>query len=367
LSFPVAFILIYKELGNAIKELPFLIPLCIFELVMIINFFRPGTPFMVITELLRCFIAIFIIICTYNFLKKNSTETLFNWINIFVVINSLTAIFQRLTGIGMRIIEGIPRVQGFLGHPNVTGFVINIFLPVCIYMFLNSKVKKTKIYWGISILINTLALLLTFTKVCYFTFAVTMLILFFYLPFKIKFRVFFGVLASSIIFLILNSVLDLKIIESMVNRIDNTTSYMFRLRIWHYILSVVNLNNVWFGHGINSVQLFLTNLNELARAHNIYVQLLYEYGITCIFFYLTFIIPFIKFFKYQFIGKIYNKFIYIFPILTIIGIFLNMYSDNSILIRTPLYYALVVITIFYLKFNNINNLSTNDKKIKTIF
>jgi O-antigen ligase len=353
LSIPSAFVLFHNKFGEIKKNLPFIKYIALFFLLVFLNFFRPDTPSNAINEVVRNIVIIFLIFTVYFYSKSFNFSDLamkkmFNWINIFCVSNSLFAIFQRITGIGMKIIEGIPRSQGFLGHPNVTGFVVNIFFPVSVYMFLNAKSKREKIQWGVSILVNLLALLLTFTKICYLSLFMTLAVLFLYLSPKIKWRIFFSLTVISGLLLLVNWLVGLNMLESVIERINNTSSYSWRLKIWNYLSSEINISNILQGHGINSVVTFLVQLDRAPHAHNMYLQLMYEYGMTGIIFILAFISPALAFFK-KLKTEEMTKPLVIFPLIIIAIVFINMYSDNSVMLRTPMFYFWTIITLFYCK------------------
>ena len=306
LTIPFGLILIFREKGQIFKDLPFLKYLIVFQIIIFLNFFRQGTEFSSIVEILKIFVQIFVIFCTYLYIKQNKTpEKLYFWINLFVVTNCTAAFFQMITGIGLRLIEGVPRVNGFLGHPNVLGFLLNLYLPFAIYKYLYTKKQKEKNIWLGLIAVSVLTLFFTMTKVALFTFAVMLMILFFQLPYKLKFRILITSLIGIVAFLAVNYLFSLNIIENLIERLNNTSSYEWRLKIWSYLISDINFSNIWLGHGINSEKHFLNMINygEAVAAHNGYIQLIFEFGISSIFFYLSFLNSLVYFTKKMFFTK----------------------------------------------------------------
>lgn len=351
LTVPFAAVFIFNEFFKVTKELPFLKYMVIFQIILVIYFFRPGTPFSSLMDLFRQFIEIFIIFVAYVYFKqdKKNAYTIINYIAWFTNINSLTAIFQRVTGIGLNMIENVPRASGLLVHPNIMALVINLFLPMAIYMFLKSETKNSRIFWGASIILNTLALFLTFAKIGYLAFMLMSGILFLYLPYKTKVKTFLFAVCGLIVFVISNAALNLQIIEYVVKRFNNMDSFYLRLELWNFLLSGLNAANIWFGNGIKAVMPYLMQYGYPLGAHNIYVQLLFEFGLMSIFFHLRFLIPLKDFLKAHWDKKLPDRFVYIFPVTIFLQILLNMASDNSVFSRTPMYFSWVIVIYFYLR------------------
>lgn len=368
LSIPFALILFYKELDKVLKELPFIIFIIIFEIIMAFNAFRPGVHPSDVVDVLKNFIEIFVIFLTFFYLKKESSEILFKWINIFFILNALTAIFQKLTGIGIALVEGVHRVQGLMAGANAFAFVVNIYLPLGFYMFINAKTKKQKIFWGIGVFVNFLALVITFAKTSYMLFGVMLLVLFMYLPFKIKKRMIFSAVGIVAITLMLDQLLNLNIIQQILNRFNNTSSWDWRIKVWGYLVHGLNHFNILIGNGINSSSRYLLSINSVdcPRAHNVYLQMLYEYGVLGVFFYIPFFVLAIKFLKASLSKHLPDKMIYIVPFIISIQIIIDMISSNSVLIRTPMYMAWALLTTFYLRLNSDLKSNSQNSTVKTV-
>ncbi len=354
LTLPFGIILFLTELPNVIKKYPYIKYLIMFFFVVFlnvcINFFSGRGSLGNFNDVFKIFLQIFIITCFYKYTLKNTNISNFvNWTRIFFIANSCTAILQRLTGIGLPIIEGVPRVVGLCGHPNVLAFINVIYFPFALHYLLKSKDKTDKTWWIISILTGVMALILTMCKSVIFTFLVQLFILFFFVNMKTKVKVAFSIIGAALLFIAANYLLDLQIIELIINRINNTSSYESRLILWNYLLSNINMVNIWLGHGIDSAFLKIHQMTGGHTApHNAYLQMLYELGIIgLLFFLLSFIVYSLKFIKLFIKEKTSYKIHYILPLLIIISILIDMTISNNVLLRTPMIFAYFFLTVFY--------------------
>lgn len=255
LTFPVAFILIYRNSHKIIKDFPYIKYLLTLLILILLNFFRPGVHLMEIFNVFKFhFIEIFIIFCIYSYIKEKNgcPDKIFKWMAVLAFTNSSFIIFQKLTGMWLKIIEGIPRPAGILGHPVDSGFFTNIFLPIGVYLFLKAETKKQKIFLGITIALCTFSIILSLTKVAYLTLAFSIFIIFLYLPKKHKINFMFTVTGLSLLFVFLNFILNLGIIENIISRASNTLSWSWRLKIWKSLINNINPVSFFIGNGIGS-------------------------------------------------------------------------------------------------------------------
>ena len=363
ITVPTAMIILSNYIGSVWKKLPYIKYIFFFMLLLIFNCFRQDSFASGLMNVFRYFIQIFIIYLAYDSFKDDLTKaySIFKLINIFTVINSIVILFQRLTGFGLLSVGGVLRAPGLLAHPNVTAIVVNLYLPMAIYMLMKSQKKEEKFYWGISIILNVLALLLTLTKVGYLCFLVMLFLMFLCLPYKRKLK---AALVSICIFVLLtavNFIFNLQIIEGILIRMGENDSYTWRQEVWKLLMAGINSRNVWFGNGIDSASSYLLSLGQYKMmTHNVYLQLWFELGVTCIIFYMSFIFPLISFIKAFMNKRLTDRMEYIFPIAIFVQIFINMYSDNSVFSRTPMFFAWVIITYFYMKLSL--NLDNKNKK-----
>ncbi len=362
LSGPFALLLLYKSTHKVVKELPFVVPLLLFELVIFINFLRPGTYLSNIAELIKHFIEIFIVFCVYFYFKnqKNQdnqslTYNLFKFLNIFVMLNSAVAIFQSVTGIGMGIISGVPRPLGLLGGPNSIALLINLLLPVAIYyLFIEKAPAKDRKFWLISSFINIFGLLVTLSKTSYVIFFIMLFIFSFLMSFKIKIRLLYGFIcffvlgAAAIIFL------DLDVLTHLSERMTSVGSLEWRLKVWNLLLYNFDFNTFIIGNGIHSAKYYLLRINfgEDPHVHNIYIQYAYEYGIAGILYCLNIVFLAVTFMKAMFCKKYANSKVYIIPFIIALSMLISMFNSNALAMRTSLYFAWTLLTVYYLQLNS---------------
>lgn len=359
LTFPFAILLIYKEFGNVIKIFPFVSYIFVYIIILLLNIFRPSTDiFGLFNEFKFHFIEIFVIFCTIFYLKTHKAETLFKYMGITATINAVVAIFQRVTGIRFNILtgedfnllEGFLRPRGLTMHANSLALLMNIYLPIGVYLFLNAKNIKEKILYGSSIILCTLALLFTLTKNAYFILALSLAILFYYLPFKNKLKIFFAFIIFFVLFLLLNNILDLKIFESITSRISNNASFEWRLKVWNLLINNINFFTVLWGNGINSSREYLFSLNPTGVniPHNTYLQTLYDFGIWGILYCLNFLWAAIYFFKKAIKDTGKERYIYIIPFLVALTYLINAITDNIGMNRVAINFIWVIFVIFYM-------------------
>lgn len=352
ISFPYATLLIYKKTNEITKLMPFLMPLFIIIIAILFNLARPEVPYMSIFQHFKFhYFTLFVIYLTYFYVKNNSFHKLFEWMNIIAVINALTSIFQRVTGIGLKTIAGDLRASGITMHPNACGFLINITLIIQVYMFLKVKTKKEKILWGCSLFLNFLALTFTVSITSYLIFALNLGILFLYLPKKLKVISLFLLSFFLLSFLALDQVLHLGVLQTFQGRLAHNSSLDWRIWLWLLLLKNINFNTLLFGNGIDSISQFTATINygRNMASHNGYLQMFYEFGIWGIIYLSSYFYVFVKFIqslinKKDKIKNIEN----IIPLLIILVILIEMSVDEALINIVPIYYSWIAITGFYI-------------------
>jgi len=364
LTFPVAIILIIKNYDKVFKDFPYVKYLFLLQFLILANIIRPDIPVMEIFNPFKFhFMEIFIIFCTYSFLKEknNNPDKVLSWIAILAFINSSAIIFQRLTGMWLSIIEGIPRPGGIFGHPVDSSFFLNIFLPIGLYLFLKANTKKQRILVGTTIVISVFAILISLTKAAYITLAFNLFILFLYLPKKLKAKFIYTAVGLSILFIFVNYALSLEIIEKFMERLSNMHSWYWRLKIWGALINNINIGTFLIGNGINSDALYIMKIfpGEPTASHNLYIQFIYEYGILAWGYFLALFTLGFKFIKATLNKTLENRFIYIVPFLVISVILIDSMSNiTAISSRTSVFCAWITMVVFY------NKLYNETRKIK---
>jgi O-antigen ligase len=367
ITLPFAMILIGRDFTKVSKDLPFISTLLGFNLILTANLLRPDAEPGVLLECLKLFFEIFIIFCAYREIKAGQADRLFRQVNWFILFNSGIAFFQRLTGIGLAVIEGVPRVGGLVGHPNCLAFLNVLYLPFGIYQLLQAKTPSQRNFWLMGVITATAALLLTLCKNVILTMVLQYLILFLFLPKQSKIRCVSIVLAFVGITLSANFIFNLGLMNLILERFANNDSMEWRLKIWGYLLNNIDLSSLFTGHGVNAGKavIRMAGTTETNFIHNIYLQLLYEYGLTGLLFLFAFLQPSLKFISAFFQAKTMQvRLNRVFPLLILMAIFINMATDNSVFLRTPMCFAWVFITYFYLQ-SDINPVPTPAGKLKT--
>jgi hypothetical protein len=350
ITVPFAFYLILRDSFSTMKALPFLGFLMAFNLVIFINLFRPEAEPGVLLEGLKLTIEIFIIICGYHEIRSGRARRLFQGINLFMLLNSCIAIFQRVTGIGMTVIEGLPRVGGLVGHPNCLAFVNVLYIPFGIYQYLQADTKKERLFWLAGVLISALALILTLCKNVIFCGLLQLFVLFFFLPNRLKIRLGLAVLTAMFIFLGLDALFHLGFQDQFTDRMNNSDSMVWRLKIWGYLLSLIDLPGLLLGHGVNAARALIHMVDSRGSdyVHNAYLQLLYDYGVSGLFYLMAFLQPTWHFAQKFLKSKDTVKLRAMMPLLVLGAIWINMASDNSVFLRTPMSFAWLILSYFYL-------------------
>lgn len=351
ITLPFAIILVFRAFKTVIRQVPFIVYLGLFNLVLFLNLLRPNLESGALLECIRLFIEIFIIFCGYQEIKSRRAKRLFSMVNGFIILNSLVAFFQRITGVGMIVVEGLPRVGGLVGHPNCLAFVNVLYIPFAIYQVVNVKNSNEKKRWLAGVVICAIALLMTLCKNVILTFLLQAGILFLFLPVKIKIRVLATVGIGFLIFLTGNAVFNWHFTEHLFNRANNNASLIWRFKVWGYILSSVDQANIWVGHGVNATKGLIAMIDSRGSsyAHNAYLQLLYDYGLTGFFLLMAFIDPAIRFIGFFIAARPGHRFNQLIPLLILLAIFTNMASDNSVFLRTPMVFAWLFLVHLYMQ------------------
>jgi len=356
ISMPYAIILVFNRYSEVSKKFPFIHFLMLFQIALTLSFIFNMTSIFDVREVFKYFIQIFIIFLTFSVLEKEPEEdkNIFKWINLFIVLNSLVGIVQKLTGIGLIYADGVYRITGLIGSTNGLGFLINIHLILTFYMFINAKSKKEKELIILSILISVLALILTLSKTSYLIFIVTLFGLFLMLPSKAQIKLFVSSLFATIILIIINYAFNLNFIESIIHRFNDNNSFEWRVKIWNYLLYKINSLTFFIGNGFNSSTNYLLNINpgDSPYAHNLYLELFYEYGVWGLFYCFSYILIgfniLIKALKTSFKDTTLG-----FILLIILSVIIDMYSSNSMTLRTPLIVLWTMIITFLVKVDKI--------------
>lgn len=170
------------------------------------------------------------------------------------------------------------RVYSTLENPNVYGEYLILIIPITIALFWNEKGWKKKLILFAMLGITGLALILTFSRGCWlgiiFSIAILALII-------DKRFIFLGILLLLMAPFILPDTI-IQRFTSIGNMEDSSTSY--RVYIWMGTLAMIK--DYWIsgvGMGITSFNtiypLYSYNNIKAPHSHNLYLQVIVEYGI----------------------------------------------------------------------------------------
>lgn len=352
LTFPTAIILFWKNILFITKKLPYTKYLLLMLILILLNFLKPSVPFEGIFDIFKNhFITLFIIFCTYFYLKNNPAKYILNLISVYVTLSAATAICQKVTGIGMRLIEGIYRAPGLFGHPNDNAFVIAIYLPLALYLIMSSKTKKQKVWYSVSLTITMLALFVAMAKGTLITVAGMLFIIFLYLPSRIKLKaIVFSILFTGLL-IGLDMLLKLNIIQSMISRFQNNTSIEWRFKIWKMIIAHISPFVFFFGDGIGGAYRHLARVNpyEPSAPHCIYLEYFHDYGVLIVTYFLNIFSLGIKFLRESLSKLNSERLYYIAPFLVTFVLLFDAITSNGMNLRTAMNYSWIILTFFYVK------------------
>lgn len=350
LTVPFACFLIGRDLHAVIYRFPFVSYLLLFDLILFLNIFRPNTGKDALIEFLKFFIEIFIVFCVIKYTEKGQAKKLASHLGVFITLNSIIAILQRITGIGLRVIEGLPRIQGLVGHPNVLAFLNVLYLPFAFYQMIHAEDKRSRRNWLVSIGICLLALILTMCKSVIAAFVLQLVVLFLFLPRRIKLYIVIALITFVIILVAADFLIGNTLFEQFTNRLNNNDSWEWRLKVWGWLMADIDLKNIWIGHGMDAAQYYLKSVQptEPFFVHNVYLQMLYDQGLTSLLFIAALGQPFFKFSLHLLRKNDSKKIISVLALLTLFPVFMNMAADNSVFLRTPMSFFWVFMVYFYL-------------------
>jgi O-antigen ligase len=352
LTLPFAFFLLGRDMAKVMKNLPFTRYLLLFNGVLFLNLFRPDAESGILLECLKLFFELFVIFCGYRVIMSGKPDKLFSQVNWFMILNSGVAFFQRLTGLGLSMIEGVPRVGGLVGHPNCLAFLNALYIPFGIYQALHAKTRQQRVFWLIGVIASSIVLVMTMCKNVIACMLLDYVILFLCLPNALKRRCLAALAVLIATLLGMNALFHFNLFTLLSERVSNNDSMAWRFKIWGQLLGNMDLPNMLIGHGVNAGKALVHRIvpSDSSFIHNIYIQLWYEYGATGILLILAFLQPSVTFLcaLCQRNPDQNTRINSIFPLLILLTILINMATDNSVFLRTPMCFAWLFLTYFYL-------------------
>lgn len=170
------------------------------------------------------------------------------------------------------------RVYSTLENPNVYGEYLLLIIPIAISLFYTEKGWKKKLFLFITIAITGLALVLTFSRGCWLGIILAVALLALIIDKRFIFL-------EIVVLLLLPFILPDTIIQRFMSIGDMTdTSTSYRVYIWMGTLAM--LRDYWIsgvGMGLTSFNtiypLYSYNNIKAPHSHNLYLQIIVEYGI----------------------------------------------------------------------------------------
>ncbi|MDD3149376.1 MAG: O-antigen ligase family protein [Candidatus Gastranaerophilales bacterium] len=299
LAMPCAIWLFFKTFSSISKNLKFLVPMMLYSGLVLLSMFNVNSSMIeVLKEFGRTFYAIFIILALCNYLQENKHKIFdfCKYISYMLNTIALIAVFQYITKTGGFVVEGVFRARGTFFNFNEYGYIISIFIAFALFMLLQAKEKKERIYWVGTIGLNLIALLATMSKTSLVNTALVFGIIAFALPWKRKIQ-FIGISAILAPILLLYF-RHTGMLNTIIQRFSDNTSLFWRFEIWGMLQNMISQGNFLLGEGANASREFLqlvVPLGESFAPHNIYLETIYNYGIiSFIPFILVFLLVFLK-------------------------------------------------------------------------
>lgn len=369
LSLPFAIILFYRDAFRVCKDLPFLKYLIFFAILILINLFRPSTYIAVCLDQLKVIVfAIFIIMCSYFYIKNNDKMKVFNIYTFWVLINCIVAFFQKITGVGLMIVDGYPRVSGFSLHPNGLSGVLMLYLALFTYIVKVASKKSLKYFYTPVALMSVLGVLLTLNKYAIINLGIIFIFFIFDLSKTKKIKLLIYVPLLLISFILLNNFLELNFIENIISRFSkDNSSTIWRLKMWGDVISLLDFKSTIIGLGPGAISNKLVSLgpHNSNLIHNGSLDLISSYGIfglSYMYFYISFILYTIKgLLKYK--DKKLRSLLKLILLLSII-ILIKVNMDQALFSRLTIYPLFFFITVAYVEVNQLITLNKQDQQNK---
>jgi O-antigen ligase len=283
LSFPCVVALISKKFGENARTHSFLWGLILYAGVIALNFFRTDVALIEpAKDIARTFYAVFIVLAVQDYISSSpeKLEKLSKYLSYFMNFMAGLSVLQYITRIGGINIEGYYRVRGLFPNSNDYGFILAIFITFAFCNFLNAAKNKEKTYWGITLALNLIILILTFSKTSIINTALALIVMGVFLPSRAKAKLFATIAVSAPLLWAFLSGTGL--ITSLIGRFSDTRSLMWREELWRNLFNAFMQGNIWFGQGANASRdlfQYILPVNTSIAPHNVYLEQLYNFGI----------------------------------------------------------------------------------------
>jgi len=221
---------------------------------------------------------------------RNRLYALLCWIYAAVLITSLFAVFQRISGVeasasqtDLLLNSGLPgRVYSTLENPNNYAEFLVLFTPLCTGAALNAKKASARLLMSLGLIFPLTALVMTYSRSGWLSAALTLVIFVYFTK------------RSLLPWLLVLSILALPFLPSgVVIRLSNLfntadTSADYRLRIWQTSFRLLSDQGRWLtGIGLGpstlakQIELFADDyvLAGIVHSQMLYIELFVETGL----------------------------------------------------------------------------------------
>jgi putative inorganic carbon (HCO3(-)) transporter len=327
----------FLTIANLFSETP---------IVSIYGSFTRGFGFII-----QLYIAVFGLFCM-SILNKESIKKLIKVVFICGILIGIYAIFQKL-GVdplfkiyNTDLFEG--RVFSTLGNPGYLGQFITLVLFIGGYLFISSKSKLLKLFYGIAEILLLGVLLLTETRaalIALFICFLLLLVRYRILIWKQIKRINLAIVITLIVLVVFLS--SLLFFSVDINRLTSFRSLNSRFEIWQGTIELISERPV-IGYGEETFYIhapeiinktFLTleeNLNiSIDRIHNEFLHVTYSYGIFQGILYLIFF----GFLIYNFF-KTKDQLVILLTLLVIANMIQNQFTFSDISITLLITFAI---------------------------
>lgn len=277
-------------------------------------------PLLTSLEIVRILMLLVVTIAVLNVSDRELIQRMALFLIIAVLIQSFLACvqfsmksFPAMDIIGIRTIKDlfpgqkVHRAMGTLGHPNFLGYYLELNLPIVLAVFLNSWTRTIKTIAGITLILGTVALILSKSRGAWiaYPFAMVGAILFTYGRSFFSKYVFVKALGLFLLLSLLVILFMPAIIERVLGRDYQSISVRMPLNkaalsiIYQHPLIGVGLNNfseVFKSYDTTGHALIFRGFKHVV--HNMYLLVATETGIIGFFSFLgIFAVPFYRLFR----------------------------------------------------------------------
>ncbi|MFT5211459.1 MAG: O-antigen ligase [Flavobacterium sp.] len=205
-----------------------------------------------------------------------------NFFNSFLAILAISACLSVIYSVYFfhaldyqPLVESRLYALGGIYNPVVSALSYGAVLILALTHFATSQRLSQRLLYGVSILILTIGILYTGTRSVWIGLFVSSFVLLYFLPNITRLEKRRIIIVSQLCLIIILAVMyKFGLHESILQR-----STSFRFEIWEAVLSTVWNNNLFFGHGLNALEVVRYEKFLFEHPHNIYIATLFYGGI----------------------------------------------------------------------------------------